>query len=73
MVLMQWIYLRKNSGILFSGDYYRKYSQMDDRLGEDVCKGLNIEMIQRMSSKQTEKVEKWVRKLAKNINRHKMT
>lgn len=58
MVLMQWIYLRKNSGILFSGDYYRKYSQMDDRLGEDVCKGLNIEMIQRMSSKQTEKVEK---------------
>lgn len=58
MVLMQWIYLRKNSGILFSGDYYRKYSQMDDRLGEDVCKGLNIETVQRMSSKQTEKAEK---------------
>lgn len=32
--------------------------QMGDRLG-DVCKGLTIEIIQRMSSKQPKKMEKF--------------
>lgn len=45
---------------------------MDDRLGEEVCKGLNIETIQRMSSRQPKMVKKLVSELAKDIKRHKI-
>ena len=34
MILTQWIYVHKNSGISFSGEYYRKFSQMNNRLGD---------------------------------------
>ena len=34
MILTQWIYLHKNSGISFSGEHYRTFSQMINRLGE---------------------------------------